>query len=177
MRPEGRAVVVALIVGAVLLVGVGAAVLATGNQREVATAGPGTAVPTIIRPEPSPTPLATAPSDEITAFASPTGNIGCQITATEARCDIAENDWGDRRPTVPPSCELAYGDAVVVSEADPGGFACHGDTVLGAGPPLPYGESVRVGDLVCTSGEAGVECRNESTRHGFSIARGGYRLF
>ena len=30
------------------------------------------------------------------------------------------------------SCELAYGDALILSGTGRGEFACHGDTVLGA---------------------------------------------
>ena len=64
-----------------------------------------------------------------------------------------------------------------MSGADRGDFVCHGDTVFGSGPTLDYGKAVRVGATVCTSRESGVECRIDTTRHGFSISRTRYTIF
>jgi len=54
---------------------------------------------------------------------------------------------------------------------------CAGDTALGGGEPLQYGQSVSVGLMQCDSTESGIACRDTKTGHGFRIAREAYRVF
>lgn len=109
-------------------------------------------------------------------FTLPSGNIGCQLVATEARCDIAEHDY--RLPRAPAACDLSYGRAVsIVVGAPEATFVCHGDTVLGARRTLQYGESTVVGDVGCTSSEEGVYCYDLRSGRGFQLQRASARFF
>ncbi len=111
-----------------------------------------------------------------TGFQSPSGNIGCYIGKTGVRCDIRERDWSP--PPKPRACELDWGQGVAVGTRDrKASFLCAGDTTLGSGRKLAYGDSVRRGDLRCRSRKSGMHCRNVRTDHGFALSRGSARLF
>ena len=56
-------------------------------------------------------------------------------------------------------------------------FFCAGDSVLGLGPKLPYGESIRRGRFKCTSYRNGIRCVNTRNHHGFRLARRFARWF
>src|SRR6478672_2266367 len=82
------------------------------------------------------------------AFRSPSGNIGCFIDATGARCDIARRDWSP--PPKPASCSLDFGQGITIA----GGrahFVCAGDTTLGATRVLAYGHTIPAGRYACAS--------------------------
>jgi hypothetical protein len=68
------------------------------------------------------TPPADRTVDELTAFSSPTGNIGCYIDLRSVRCDIGDRDW--EPPPTPPGCE--------VCESEESGMTCT-DTETGRG--------------------------------------------
>jgi eukaryotic-like serine/threonine-protein kinase len=141
------------------------------------TAAPSTP-PVSTAPTSTPPPVAEQVFADATGFSTPSGNIACLVAGAEARCDIVDSAWPDDvRPGRPPDCAGAFGDALAVSGTDRGDFVCHGDTVLGSGPTLDYGQAIRVGGTACTSRESGVECRVDATRHGFSISRTRYTLF
>ena len=112
---------------------------------------------------------------KLTMFTSPSGNIGCDIDAASARCDIAERDWAP--PTRPADCRFAYGQGITVSAGGAPQFVCAGDTALGAGEPLEYGSSITAGALRCESADAGMSCRDTTTGRGFTISRQAYHLF
>lgn len=108
-------------------------------------------------------------------FTSPSGNIGCYITAGWVRCDIEEHSWPT--PSRPASCELDYGQGVTVARRGRGHFVCAGDTALRSGPPLAYGKRRRAGRFTCVSRTSGMRCFNRRNGHGFSLSRDVYRLF
>ncbi len=110
----------------------------------------------------------------LTSFSSPSGNVGCIITTTSARCDIQNRSW--EAPPQPTSCRLDWGAAVAVGASD-SGFICHGDSVLGSSTALIYGDSARNGSFVCSSEESGMTCRNEKTGNGFFVSQQSYDLF
>ncbi len=115
---------------------------------------------------------------EITAsydFVTPSKNIGCFMSADSARCDIAKKSW--KAPPQPADCDLDWGNGLSVDADGRAAFVCAGDTVMGGSQTLPYGESVRVGDLVCSSAETGVRCTDEPSGHGFRLSRQSYDLF
>src|SRR6188768_1241865 len=85
------------------------------------------------------------------AFTSPSGNIGCILDQESVRCDIRERTWDPGK--VPKDCELDYGQGIEMRAGDFPHFVCAGDTTLGAGPPLPYGEVTTKGLLSCESEE------------------------
>jgi hypothetical protein len=110
-------------------------------------------------------------------FQTPSHNIGCYVSAHDARCDIRERSWSP--PPEPKSCikiGLDYGQGIVVGP-DRAEFICAGDTVLGGPVTLPYRRSAQRGTLLCVSRVAGVTCRNTANGHGFFLSRAGYRLF
>lgn len=128
--------------------------------------------------DPGPVTPSGAVTREITAsydFVTPSKNIGCFVSAESARCDIVTKSW--KAPPQPADCDLAWGNGMSVTADGEAAVVCAGDTVLGASQVLPYGEAVRVGDLVCTSAETGVRCADEPSGHGFTLSRQAYALF
>ncbi|MGZ5312373.1 MAG: DUF6636 domain-containing protein [Solirubrobacterales bacterium] len=108
------------------------------------------------------------------AFRSPSGNIGCYLDSTGARCDIAERSWEPPPPDQP--CELDYGQGIGL-DADGAAFVCAGDTTLGAGATLAYGSSARRGSFLCESAEAGITCTDTASGRGFTLSREAYEIF
>jgi hypothetical protein len=113
--------------------------------------------------------------DELVAFVSPSGNVGCIIDPQFARCDITERDWSP--PPRPADCEFDYGQGISMEAGLEPEFNCVGDTALGGTDTLEYGKSVAAGTLSCDSAESGITCRDSTTGHGFTIARKAYRIF
>ncbi|SEH87627.1 hypothetical protein SAMN04489835_5172 [Mycolicibacterium rutilum] len=120
------------------------------------------------------TPLPAAHAD-ISGFTSPSGNIGCIIDVDHVRCDIAERDWAP--PPPPTECRFDYGQGIVLQPGRGAWFVCAGDTALGGGAPLAYGDDFSAGVLRCESEPSGVTCRDVEDGHGFTISRQAYRLF
>lgn len=125
--------------------------------------------------------LAAEARAELTGFQTPSGNIHC-IGGTDGGdafvdCElIARNDARPLLP-IPADCDLDWGSRFSVDEAGFGGMVCHGDTVRdAANPVLPYGRAVGIGSIACTSGEAGLECRN-AEGHGFFLSRARQSVF
>ncbi len=114
---------------------------------------------------------------ELTGFTSPSGNIGCYIDRESVRCDIGKRDWDP--PARPASCNenVDYGQGIQLPAGGAPEFVCAGDTALGGGDPLPYGQSIAAGLLRCESAEAGMSCRDIETGRGFSLSIQSYELF
>jgi hypothetical protein len=118
---------------------------------------------------------AAASASAFKAFVSPTHNIGCIMEARSVRCDIRDHSWIS--PPKPRSCDVDYGGGVAVGRGGKASFVCAGDTVLEAGPVLPYGESATKGRFRCVSSEAGMRCVNKRNGHGFLLSKQKVRLF
>jgi hypothetical protein len=117
-----------------------------------------------------------ASSDALKSFRTPTGNIGCQLGNSYARCDIRDHSW--TAPPKPADCELDWGGGLSVSGSGKGGVVCAGDTALDpSAPVLPYGQSSTVGSIQCVSRESGITCTKQATGHGFTVSRERYELF
>jgi hypothetical protein len=110
---------------------------------------------------------------QLVGFTSPSGNVGCMLDPTYVRCDISERDWSPR----PADCEFDYGQGIGMSAGEQAAFVCAGDTAMGAGEPLAYGQSITKGNLTCDSAKAGITCRDSATGHGFTISREAYKVF
>lgn len=119
--------------------------------------------------------LSTASALAYKGFTSPSGNIGCAMTTAGVRCDIDEHSWPT--PPKPKSCSLDYGNGLSLSKHGRPKFNCAGDTTLGIGPPLSYGDAVRKGRFLCVSEEVGVRCVNRRNSHGFLLSREIVRRF
>ena len=119
--------------------------------------------------------LPTAGAD-LVGFTSPSGNIGCILADGTVRCDVAERDWAP--PPRPSDCPdfTDYGQGITLDTTGPASFVCAGDTALGSGPALPYGQFEAGGGVSCTSEPSGMRCSN-SDGHGFTISRQDYTLF
>ena len=112
-----------------------------------------------------------------TGFSSPTGNIGCLITKRQVRCDVSERDW--KPPKRPADCpaEVDYGQGIQLRAGGTPEFVCAGDTVLGGGDELAYGQSIAAGLLRCESEESGMSCRDVESGRGFTLSKESYELF
>ncbi|MBV8304307.1 MAG: hypothetical protein JOZ04_08865 [Acidimicrobiia bacterium] len=113
----------------------------------------------------------------MTAFRAPSGNIGCEMLATQsARCDSGDHSWSP--PPKPADCPLDWGFGLQVATTGDAGFVCAGDTANDPSSPiLPYGQRSRQGSFVCASAQTGMTCTNEATGRGFFLSRESYRLF
>jgi hypothetical protein len=173
--------VVVLVVAVIALAG-----CANSNDRqsESSPLATGQTDPSAAEPAPDKS-IALAPVDrevyERTAFHSPSGNVGCQISPTGVRCDIDQRNWSP--PPRPADCRLDYGQGISIGIGKPARFVCAGDTARvlppygGAGEPLAYGEAITAGPMRCESAESGMTCRDVGSGHGFSISRQAYQLF
>ena len=108
-------------------------------------------------------------------FQSPSGNIGCAISRQAVRCDIREHDW--TAPPKPAWCELDWGSGVVVGRRGRAEIVCAGDTTLGAGARLAYGDAIARGRFRCVSRRSGMRCVNRRNDHGFALSRERVRRF
>lgn len=106
---------------------------------------------------------------------SPSGNIGCVVTASGVRCDIRDKEW--RPPPKPRSCELDWGFGVTLDRRGKARFVCAGDTVLGTGRKLGYGKSVRRDGFSCRSQRNGMRCMSDSAGRAFLLSRQRVRRF
>ena len=113
---------------------------------------------------------------DIVGFTSPSGNLGCMLSEDLLRCDIAERDWSP--PPRPADCpgDTGYGQGISIEPTGPASFVCAGDTTLGGGPALAYGEFRAGGGMSCTSTPSAMRCSN-SEGHGFILSRQEYQLF
>ena len=119
--------------------------------------------------------LPTAGAD-VVGFTSPSGNIGCILADGTVRCDVAERVWAP--PPRPSGCPdfTDYGQGITLGTTGWASFVCVGDTTLGSGPALPYGQFEAGGGVSCSSESSGMRCSN-SDGHGFTISRQDYTLF
>jgi hypothetical protein len=110
-------------------------------------------------------------------FETPSHNIGCFVSAHDARCDVRRHSWSP--PPEPKYCIKAGVDwggglAVGPHRAE---FVCAGDTTLGGPAVLGYRHTTQRGSIVCASARAGMTCTNGANGHGFFVSRDSYRLF
>ncbi|QAY62195.1 hypothetical protein ET495_01670 [Xylanimonas allomyrinae] len=109
------------------------------------------------------------------AFASPTGNISCEITQDAATCSIAQLN---QQPAPVDTCDGTVGYRVTIDAAGKVTIPC---VPAGRQPQpasadlrtLDYGQSVTRGQFTCTSEQSGMQCRDDTTGMGFSLARAG----
>jgi len=164
---------------ATLTIGLAAVAAGCGDEEKTVTEK---RTVTTTEPAPSTEKEPTTPAEDLPGegvqgpryFETPSGNIGCYVDRSGARCDIRERSWNP--PPAPASCELDYGQGLTL-DADGAGFVCAGDTALGAKASLAYGSSSQRGRFLCDSEEAGVTCTDVTTGAGFFISRQGYRVF
>jgi hypothetical protein len=114
------------------------------------------------------------PALHYTRFSLGGGNVGCALSASHARCDIAVSMWSP--PSRPRSCNMAWGQGIAVGGGT-GHFVCAGDSVLDpGGPVVANGRDDSVGSVTCEVRSIGVTCFN-GAGHGFYLSRTGYATF
>jgi hypothetical protein len=182
-RPAWAGAVAALAVSAFALGGCGGE--STHTVTVTSSAPPATATGTAGTTGAPPSPTTIGPAGttgsrvtrivHLEAFQTPSGNIGCMMDASGARCEIRRRSWSP--PPRPADCPLDWGRSMRVQATGRAGFVCAGDTVLDPDAPvLPYRVASQLGPMSCASQTDGVYCSNGDA-HGFSIARQGYREF
>ena len=185
--------------GALLLLAALALAGCAGDSSTESASAPTSAASTastVATPTPTPTPTPStsaspatappatasgaAPSSDAGAYAgfvSPSNNIRCGMTSGPdgdgARCDIADKDW--QAPPQPADCEFDWGSSLFLGEDD-AGLACVSDAV-DASEVLAYGQSKRLGDVVCHSSRTGVRCEHLGSKRAFELSRARYSLF
>jgi len=163
-----------LVVAVTSIVGLGACGDDSGDSTTTATSTQAATSESTTTAEEEGPPPADLEVTELTAFTSPSGNIGCIIDPRTVRCDIAEREW--QPPKKPAKCELDFGQGISLGAGEPAAFVCAGDTALGDGEPLPYGQSIAAGLLRCESEQSGMSCADIETGRGFTISKQAYEL-
>lgn len=104
------------------------------------------------------------------AFSTPSGNVVCITMDGSATCGITEHDW-----TLP---EQDCGEVSWVPEyigvsarGVEKGMCVGGIETPVAAKVLPYGSTLAVDGIECTSAEAGVTCTHVASGHGFRLSR------
>ncbi|USQ76698.1 hypothetical protein [Ornithinimicrobium cryptoxanthini] len=137
------------------------------------------------------------------SFLMPSGNVACVIRPDSVVCQIDGKQYaakqGDINPETFEGCTPETADAMSVGEGTDPTWVClpydirsAADVTAGgawAGPGLgatdefgdqtvavlPYGTTLRLGDISCLSDRAGVDCTDLTTGRGFQLAREGYQ--
>jgi hypothetical protein len=110
------------------------------------------------------------------SFALPSGNIACTITDKGATCTIASITFA---PPPAGTCKGTVGHVFTVGPDGASVPCTEGPAPVVAGsdvPVLEYGRVASVSGYTCESSTSGVTCRNDSTKKGFTLARGSFSL-
>ena len=107
-------------------------------------------------------------------FASPAGNISCNINQFVATCTIDE--YQASFTDAPPDCDGIWGNTFYVLGRGEAEVGCL--TAAEAAPErvLGYGQRIETGRIACISRLTGITCTNTEGR-GFSVRRAEQRIF
>jgi hypothetical protein len=117
-------------------------------------------------------------ADDYLHFASPSGNIRCDLGSESdgdfLACYVLEHSWALRGCPSGESAGFGIGD----TEAEIAHISCGGfPTDASNYRALPYGHSVSGIRTRCTSSEQGMTCRDRLAPHGsFFVSKARYRL-
>ena len=115
---------------------------------------------------------------------SPSGNIGCDLSAHYAGCGVLSYRTGapygqDAMGSPNWWFDLSSGETPQLGGRSEGAFSLD-ESFRGAGSSpqvVEYGQSVVFGSWVCSSEEAGMTCRNTETGHGVFLSSSHYETF
>lgn len=180
-RPLGPGLIAFIVIDVILVVGVAiAAVVLLGGGSGAPGASPTTPVAgaTTSASPSAPVTSADRPGGTDQRFATPSGNIVCDITANGARCGIASLA---QKPAPVDGCDGAVGFVYVVDASGKVDVPCVPKKELPkkAGKDvnvLGYGQKSAAYGFTCTSDESGMACVDDATGTGFSLARAGGRV-
>lgn len=154
----------------------------TRAPSEMIAAGSPAATDDFRVPGPAPTVSPGVPGS--VAFVSPSGNISCfgftapPESAASVRCEVA----GATFPEAPRSADCHEPDpwqprVLILNESGPSLGVCSGQAaVLGSGPTLSYGSTLRFGEIACRMDEVGLMCENGDHK-GWFVSQSEYRTF
>jgi hypothetical protein len=110
------------------------------------------------------------------AFVSPSGRFYCGILPSASGDPAVAGCQGETAP-VPPrpdtcSPEIGWGAGLYVNDTGEVGFTCAGGLMYSDGTSnvLPYGATLEVLGMTCTSAKTGMRCTHDQSGHGFRIA-------
>ncbi len=154
-----RGLKIFLVVDLVLVVVLGVtAILVLGGGSSTDDSADTPQTPTTSSSAPADTATSAATSEGERRFASPTGNIACDLTGDGVTCTIANTSV--ETPAIE-GCTGAGTGHVITLNADGVDTPCTDQVPGAAGPDvdvLQYGSSETVGDYTCTSGSNGMTC-------------------
>ncbi len=116
---------------------------------------------------------------------SPSGNIGCDLSANYAGCGVlsyrSDGTFGQDSAGSPNWWfDLSSGATPQIGGRGEGAFSLD-ESFRGGGSSSPqvveYGQSVVFGSWVCSSEETGMTCRNTETGHGVFLSSARYETF
>ena len=124
--------------------------------------------------------IAQANSSE--GFIIPSKNIYCRIAefsdkpaSNYVRCEIATKL--NPMPTQPKSCDLDWGNGLVLSKTKKAEVLCAGDIIYSPDLPiLNYGKTWKRDGFTCTAATTGLTCTNRKNK-GFSLNSKKWRSF
>ena len=123
-------------------------------------------------------------SEKTAMIVSPSGNIGCDLSAHYAGCGVlsyrSNGTYGKDEAGSPKWWfDLSSGGTPQLAGRSEGAFSLDEAFRGGASSPqvVEYGQSVTFGSWVCSSEETGMTCRNTETGHGVFLSSGRYETF
>ena len=111
----------------------------------------------------------------VASFKTPSGNIGCDISATSAGCGVMSYITDETYGTAPMTGDSKWWVSLDAQEIGLKGDAPWFD--YPGTPTATYGALVYFGTTVCASEEAGLTCWNTTTHHGAFINRDATTFF
>ena len=124
-------------------------------------------------------------SEKTAMIVSPSGNIGCDLSAHHAGCGVlsyrSDGTYGKDEAGSPKWWfDLSSGGTPQLAGRSEGAFSLD-EAFRGGGSSSPqvveYGQSVTFGSWVCSSEENGMTCRNTETGHGVFLSSARYETF
>ena len=123
-------------------------------------------------------------SEKTAMIVSPSGNIGCDLSAHHAGCGVlscrSDGTYGKDEAGSPKWWfDLSSGGTPQLAGRSEGAFSLDEAFRGGGSSPqvVEYGQSVTFGSWVCRSEEIGMTCRNTETGHGVFLSSGRYEAF
>ena len=123
-------------------------------------------------------------SEKTAMIVSPSGNIGCDLSAHHAGCGVlsyrSDGTYGKDEAGSPKWWfDLSSGGTPQLAGRSEGAFSLDEAFRGGGSSPqvVEYGQSVTFGSWVCSSEETGMTCRNTETGHGVFLSSGRYEAF
>ena len=123
-------------------------------------------------------------SEKTAMIVSPSGNIGCDLSAHYAGCGVlsyrSNGTYGKDEAGSPKWWfDLSSGGTPQLAGRSEGAFSLDEAFRGGGSSPqvVEYGQSVTFGAWVCSSEETGMTCRNTETGHGVFLSSGRYETF